>query len=258
MEPDRDLHVHSFFSPCADPAMSFHTILDRAEAAGLRDVGVTDHPYRDGLGRHHGQLALFRASRPSSVRIWIGAELEVAAMGRLVLSRSELPHADYIVAAPSHYDLAGHPPVPDLSDPAQWADRLLTDLENVPGSGADAVAHPFFVYSLQAGVPAELRLPPMEDVLAEIRPRRLDWLLERLAADGIALEISPRSTYLAVFAAFMEGVYRRARAAGVKFLLGSDAHRPEAVGDFSRLAGMLADLDLAEDDLWHPGGAGPA
>lgn len=233
--------------------MTFPAIVEAAAAAGLAQIGIADHPFRRGLGRHHEALAEYRAVSPAPVRIWIGAELEVAGPARLILDPARLPLADYILAAPSHYDLANAPPVRDLRDPVEWADRLLTDIENVPGSGADAVAHPFFVMALQTGGDGVIRLPFLSEILNEMRPRRLDWMLGRLADDGLALEVSPRLTYLPVFERFMIRLYRKARARGVRFLLGSDSHRVSTIGGFQKIRRFLDHAGIGPADLWHPG-----
>lgn len=249
---DRDLHIHTYFSPCADPSMTFERIVGAAEKAGMKDIGFSDHPFRPGLDRHHEAIREFRENLVSPVRVWIAAELEVLARGRLVLSGADLPLADYLIAAPSHYDLIHAPPVRNLSDPVEWADRLMTDLENVPGSGADAVAHPFFVMALQTGGDPAWGLPFMSQVLGEIRPRRLEWMLDQFAADGLALEISPRLTYLPIFEQFMSSLYQKAKRRGMRFILGSDSHRSATVGQFEKLAAFMRGAGLGPQDLWHP------
>jgi histidinol phosphatase-like PHP family hydrolase len=249
---DRDLHVHTFFSPCADPAMSLSAILEAAAAAGVKDVGLTDHPYRPGLAHHHEHLDRGRRAAGSPVRVWIGAELEVLGPQRLVLSTADLPLADYIVAAPSHYDLINFPPVSRMDSAAEWADRLVGDMENVPGSGAHAIAHPFFVYAIVVANPPGLQLPKVEHILPLIMPRRLNNVLEKLAGESIALEISPRAVQTPAFAAFMEDFYRRARRMGIRFLIGSDSHRAATVGRLGGAAALVERLGLTPDDLWHP------
>ncbi|MDZ4198178.1 MAG: PHP domain-containing protein, partial [Kiritimatiellia bacterium] len=126
---DRDLHIHSFFSPCAEPTMTMRAIVEAAAAMGMKDIGITDHPFHRGLAEHHQTLNQFRTDLQSPVRLWIGAELEVIGLGKLVLRPETLPLADYLIAAPSHYDLAKNPPVRNLQDPDEWAYRLLTDIE---------------------------------------------------------------------------------------------------------------------------------
>jgi len=253
-----DYHIHTFFSPCAEATMSPDRIVEAAIAAGCAEVGLTDHPYHDGLARHHQALNHARERlAPAGVRIWIGAELEVVAMGELIIPPSRLPLADYLIAAPSHYDLVGAPPVRDLADPLEWADRLLTDLENVCGSGARAVAHPLYVQEIVKQGPAGRRCAPLAAILAEIRPKRLDHILDRFAEEHIALEISPRLAAHPDFERFMEEWYRRAHRRGVKFMTGSDSHRPHTVGRLGPAEDFIRRLGLSADDFWHPSPARP-
>ena len=253
---ERDLHIHTFFSPCSEPTMSFPAILEAAEKAGVREIGLTDHPHRPGLARLHRALDAARGSHQGPVRVWIGAELEVASMGRLVVPRSELPLADYIIAAASHYDIVGRPPVPNLEDPVAWADRLLTDLENVCGSGAHVIAHPFYSYALLRAVPGH-PTARIDDILEEIRPKRVDRLLEMLAREPVALEISPRLCMHLGLESFIEATYRKARALGVKFATGSDSHRVPSVGQLGQAEYLLQRLELGPEDLWNPSMARP-
>ncbi|OQW97110.1 MAG: hypothetical protein BWK77_02650 [Verrucomicrobia bacterium A1] len=248
---ERDLHIHTFFSPCAEPTMSFPAILAAAEKAGLMEIGLTDHPHRPGLARHHRALDDARDSHRGPVHVWIGAELEVESLGRLVVPPPELPLADYVIAAASHYDIVGRPPVADLKDPVAWADRLLTDLENVSGSGAHAIAHPFYAYALMRAVPG-YPTARMDDILDEIRPRRVERLVEMLAREAIALEISPRMCMHLGLESFIETTYGMARQAGVKFALGSDSHRTATIGHLGQAEGLVQRLGLSPADLWSP------
>lgn len=238
--------------------MSVSAIVDAAEQAGLASVGLADHPHHPDLARHHQFLHHAIRALNSPVKIWIGAELEVAGFQRLVIPPAKLPEADYILAAPSHYDLVHFPPVPHLDDPVEWADRLMTDLENVPGSGAHGIAHPFYVYSILVQPPPGLVLPLMAEILSEIRPRRVDHWLEHCAESGVALEISPRMGITGLFLEFMMQTYRRAQKIGCRFFTGSDAHRADRVGRLGRAEGVLSALGLTDEDLWHPGCLVPA
>ncbi len=232
--------------------MSFERILAAAEAAGAKDIGLTDHPYHPGLAKHHEALCRARERYGKGpVRVWIGAELEVVGIGKLIIPPDQLPQADYIIAAPSHYDLQHFPPVPHLDDPMEWADRLLTDMENVPGSGAHIIAHPFFVTAIMRPGEKGPRLPPIADIIAEMRPKRLDHLLDRIAEAKIALEISPRISVKPEFEAFIEDWYRRAKQRGIRFSTGSDSHRPLTVGKLGPAEKLIGRLELGPRDFWH-------
>ncbi len=248
---ERDLHVHTFFSPCAEPTMSFEAILEAAARAGLYEVGLVDHPHRPGLDRHQVALDRARETHRGPVHAWIGAELEVVGFQRLAIPPSQLPAADYILAAASHYDVVRAPPVIHLEDPFEWADRLMSDLENAVGSGAHVIAHPFYAYVLVHPTPG-VRLAALDDILAEIRPARVDRWLESLAREGMALEISPRACTHLGLESFLEGVYRKAKQLGIQFATGSDAHRVGAIGAFGQAEQLIRRLELGERDLWSP------
>ena len=233
--------------------MTPHRIIAEARGAGLSDIGLTDHPFHDGLPRFHAALRHALNSRDTgSLRVWIGAELEVVGPERLIIPPARLPDADYLIAAPSHYDLEHFPPVQNLEDPAEWADRLLRDMENVIGSGAHAIAHPFYIIEFVRASGARWGLPPLSRVFAEMRPRRLENLLEGLIEAGIALEISPKMCAEPTLQDFLEHWYREALRRGMKFLLGSDSHRPHTIGQLRAAEQVVRRLGLRESDLWHP------
>jgi len=251
-----DYHVHTFFSPCADARMSYHNILDAAEAAGLEEIGLTDHPFHDGLAEHHEHLFLARRRTASRARVWIGAELEVVGPGRLALSRKQLPRADYLIASPSHYDVERHPPVAHLNRPDEWAERMIADMENVPGSEASVIAHPFFVYALLVAAPnGAVRLPGIADIVNAMSPRRLAIMLEKLAAARLALEISPRIGFTPAFTLFMEYLYNEARKYNMRFSLGSDSHRPPTIGRLGAAQVFADRLGLRPEEIWRPDAA---
>ncbi len=233
--------------------MSFAAVLEAAEKAGVKEIGMTDHPHRRGLAQHHEAMDAARRESRSAVKVWIGAELEVTGIERLIVPPNELPLADYFIAAPSHYDVINYPPVPHMWDPVEWADRMMTDMENVPGAGARCLAHPFFTYPIVVRPPDGMQLPTIGEIFDEVRPKRLDHLLQRLAADRVALEISPRMCCTAIFEEFIENMYRRAREVGCRFYTGSDAHRLDSVGRTTpKMQALIQRLSLKEEDLWHP------
>jgi len=248
-----DLHVHSSFSRCADPEMQPSAIVGRALERRVETIGLTDHPHQSGLAAHHAELAAFRSRCAAPIRILIGAELEVIAPGQLIIDPADLPLADYLLAAPSHYDLENDPPVEDLRDARQWAKRILRDFQWVLGTGAAGVAHPFYVFYLIIRSPEEDALPHVGEVLECVDVDTLQWTLEAMRDEGIALELSRRLTSHPTFEEFMGIVYGMARDIGVRFFTGSDAHQLDVVGLFpDPLRRFIDRLDLSEKDLWCP------
>lgn len=247
-----DWHIHTVFSPCAARDMEFSAIVAKALERGLRGVGFTDHPFRRGLAKHHLEIDEYRKKLYAPIDIFIGAELEVAGPGRLVIDPEDLPVADYIIAAPSHYNVLQEEPVENMSDARQWSERLLMDFRNVLGSGADIIAHPFHVYSLQYNLPAGIGFPPLGDVLKLMDRERLRGIMKRLAEEGVALEISRRAHSDPALRSFLEGVFLEYKEYGGKFSLGSDAHSLDRVGVLgSDTENILAAAGVSREDLWE-------
>ncbi len=247
-----DWHIHTFFSPCASPDMRFSAIVAAALDAGLESVGFSDHPFREGLAAHHEKIDEFRRKMYVGVKVFISAELEVIGPGELVLDPADLPLADYIIAAPSHYNVLKDPPVEDMTDADQWAVRMVNDFANVAGSGADIVAHPFYAYSVIFNEPKGMGLPSIESVLHAIDRTKLRDALEAISADGVALEVSYRAHSHPALKGFLQGMFLEAREFGIKFSFGSDAHRLQSVGLFeARTMEFMEGIGLREEELWR-------
>ncbi len=228
-------------------------IAGRALEMNLESIGITDHPHQDGLDWHHDELASFRERCAAPLRIYIGAELEVIAPGRLVIDLAKLPLADYLLAAPSHYEIESDPPVDDLRDPRQWAKRLQRDFQWVLGSGASGVAHPFYVFNLIAGYPEHIGLPHVGEVMERLDIDVLRHVMAGMEREGIALELSRRVNSHPTFEEFMGILYGMAKEIGVLFFTGSDAHKIDAVGVFETpLRRFMSRLGISESDLWSP------
>jgi DNA polymerase (family X) len=195
-----DLHVHA-------EGASLETIAAAAAARGLAYVAITDHsPARGGLDAA-ALLAQGRAIRElnerlgGTPRLLHGVEVDILPDGALDLPAHALAACDWVLGA-AHARL-------DLDRSAQTR-RLVAAIE----SGAiDALAHP-------SGRRVGTRDPIDLDV---------EEVIAAAARTDVALELNahPERHDLGDVHAFV------ARERGAWIVMGTDAHAPAAVGDFS-------------------------
>jgi histidinol phosphatase-like PHP family hydrolase len=245
---EHDLHIHSNLSLCAKPEMTFDNIASAARSRGFTVIGVCDHT--DEVGDWEREKRLLknfdlarRAAQASGVRILVGSEVTMSAPGKLSISPDTARQLDYVSVATNHYHLPGvqHP-----SDRTArgYADHHLDVLESVCSlERADIVTHPFlsgFMKDAQFG---------QEEFFEAIDEERLKELLALLGRRNIRLELNPRVP--AERTEFFRRVVEMGRDAGVRFSLGSDAHRlsDACFGDFLGAAEAVVELGVTEEDM---------
>ena len=148
------------------------------------------------------------------------------------VSRGTLARFDYVVARP--------PVTMDVRGPGQEAgamdrlvDRIVRTIESAP---IDVYAN---VMVLPAGFPSRG---------GELwTTARMERVIAAAAKHGVAFEINRRERTPS-----LEFV-RLAKAAGVKFTIGSDEATPEDYGDWSHLLDVQRQAGLGWRDMWVPG-----
>lgn len=226
-----DLHTHSTFS---DGKTTLDQIAAIARLTGM-DAGVADHC---GLGSFQLETderfeRYFEALLPlpvyRSVELDLGREIRV--------SLENLKRCDYLIGGihslgeRDFFDPAlAEPDIPALLD------EILSDIEkNARIFSFDILAHPGLL-------PVKL-----QSRHGEILDRRWDDRLIGLALRyGFALEISSR------WRVPLAPTVARAKAAGVRFALGSDAHHPEQVCRLEHSLAVAGECGLTDADLFRP------
>lgn len=265
---DHDLHVHTYYSPCARredaqgrPAATPERYFERIRELGLRLIVFTDHFVQDpsapcmvqfykGSGPAILQdlrAELARLEPPEGLQVLIGCETETLAPGTLGVSRALAEQLDFVLAPTTHYHLTGVPQ-PRSFEPQDVADHMLMMLESVVRLGwVDAIAHPFDERESLVG--------DLRRIYEAMDKTRLDDILELAAQQGVALEVngsainSPnRPHYPEMFLP----VVQRAKALGVALTFGSDAHSLDMLGMSSENEAWFQQAGLSADDFVTP------
>lgn len=215
-----DLHVHTTWSDGRD---SLEDMVAGALALGLRYVGISDHSKSLAMARGLDEDRVRRQweaidainARRDGITVLKACEMDVLADGRLDFDDELLAGFDWVTAS-LHSGFT--------QSRKRLTDRLLAAIEH---PGVDAIGHPTGrMFGRRDGYELDF-----------------DTIFARAAATGTCLEINSQPRRLDL----SSGLARRALAAGVRLVIGTDAH---SVGELSlrhfgvtiaRRAGATAD-----------------
>ena len=231
MDGFADFHTHTVYSHGRG------SVLDNALAArrrGLLQVGISDHGPAsllgvgidgvDALRRLRDDIDGLQRSEGVGVQIFLGIEANVVDLkGTLDVPEEVLTRLDYVM-------VGLHVPV----RPRRLADALRFAAVNGPARWLPAVGRRARFLNTEALIGAVNRYPV--DVVTHP-----GWRLP-IDTPALAAACAARGTALEVNASHHHGgvpYIRAAAAAGVDFVVGSDAHCPERVGDFRRAFALL-------------------
>lgn len=242
----QDLHVHTTMS---DGEVPLEEVVRLAAERGVR-VGIADHvstrnPERFVATDRQLQEYL-RAIEPHDV-------FRAAEFCWCDPLSADLPHEimdrfDYRIGSNHGFSLPdgtwGSPwwnslPEPWNSRPRELMEHMVSNLCDLVGSmPIEIVAHSTFM-------PAAL-LKMENDVHAWWTEEREDRFIEAVVANGVALEISNR------YRLPHDRLLRKAKEAGARFSLGSDAHRADQVARLDWAVETARRVGIGEDDMFVP------
>ncbi|HWB42158.1 MAG TPA: DNA polymerase/3'-5' exonuclease PolX [Gemmatimonadales bacterium] len=216
------LHCHTNYS---DGSNTAEELALACRDAGYRYVGITDHSqaaaYAGGL---RSEDLLRQAdeidevnSRLKGIRVLKGVEADILADGRIDFEEYALARLDFVIASiHSRFNMT----------PPEMTARMLAAMDN---RYLTIIGHPTGRLLLS-------RDPYGID---------LDAIIEKAAANGIALEINADPHRLDLD----WRVLRRVRAAGVMVSIGADAHNLAGIGHVEYGVGMARKGWLGPDDI---------
>ena len=236
---DYDLHIHTNFVKHADRRQTIPAILAHAAERGLRFIAITEHVSGPAdLGRIE-QIREEVASVPNPCRVFVGAEIDADRNftdGRLVVDKR--PDLDLVIGS-LHFlpgtDVLPHcEPMPQVA-PEQvferWRDTFLGLTANPI---IDILAHPGAL--IGNALDKTCWVPEVLEVFGQgacLSARNgIAWEVNNLIA--VKLSATQRQQYWRII--------KIACDAGVTLTYGSDAHKPEDVGNVDFVGGLLAKL----------------
>lgn len=261
-----DLHTHNGYYRTVKVPWSVERGWRVARARQLVYLGLSNkvafnHPAPAFLPELRGLVDAFQETAPGPPRVLVGVEVDIGARdGRLPLTPEDLAPADYVIAAP-HNQPVRSLAWPDLTpdEHAEYFDALRDVLyEPLKRHPVDVWGHPFLQEVEHYGEQFWEYLAP---ILRELLPLCED--------QGIALEINSTCfrkhhvpdtarwpslpAYLTEITRAFARVFRVAtEESRVRFVLGSDAHHVDQVGDVGFPHLLARALGIPDDRFVDP------
>ena len=221
-------HIHTNLSRCGHREMTLEAAVRAAEAAGLREIAITDHihPFETPkLRRNKRVLEPQREALQTEVKIYLGAELSAHGVNKHTLKYADFP-LEYKLYAHNHYHMRGWEQPEDRS-PAGYKEHCKQTLYNAIASGRpDCFAHPFIDRYIVREFEDEYGFTPgcitnlwtdneLGDVMTAAKEKQIAWELN--------------TTVFRTYTDFMRRYYHIGKEVGVCFNVGSDAHSADKV-----------------------------
>ncbi|MBQ1954405.1 MAG: PHP domain-containing protein [Clostridia bacterium] len=218
----KNMHMHTCFSRCAKPEMTFEALVRKAEASGFDCIAITDHSnLGESITRCFEEQKKLRDATQTGMKILIGSELSNYGVGKYSETPEVMNSLEYRLFAQNHYHLSWweHP---EERTPKAYVDHMVACLEELFKSGyADCIAHPL--------APVKLRV--FEDpkvVMDAISDECLGSVMEKAEASGVAWEL--HRGVVCAWPEFARRFFNIGREVGAHFVYASDAHNLATVG----------------------------
>ena len=221
-------HIHTNLSRCGGRDMTLEAAVRAAEAAGLKEIAITDHihPFETPkLARNRRVLEPQREAIQTDIKIYLGAELSAHGVNKYTLKYADFP-LEYKLYAHHHYHMRGWAQPEDRS-PYGYKEHCKKVLYTAIASGKpDCFAHPFIDryivrefeddYGFTVGCITDLWTDnELGDIMTAAKEKQIAWELNTTAFHS--------------YTAFMRRYFHIGKETGVCFNVGSDAHRTEKV-----------------------------
>ena len=249
---DRDFHIHTELSCCAQRETTVSGILEACSALGMKIVGISDHFHeldRDfpAMVRANRQLVQQEQRKHPGLQVFLGCEAQMNRPDQCTITPELAAEFDYVLCAANHYHLTENPA--DQS-PAGYAAHYLQMVEGAIDTGfVNSITHPFLHEKLDKTVDRQA-------VLGAYDAGALDRVLAKAARRQVAFELNPGHAVCA--AEFFAKLVLQCRRHGVKIQLGSDAHAIAHLGYLKEQGTRYTfeDLEslfgLKREDLYTP------
>ncbi len=245
MRVTHNMHVHSRVSLCAKPEMELEAVVGAAYHAGLDLIGLSDHideaddSAREALVLANRELV---ARSGSPVRVLVGTETTVLSPGRPAAGDGAREALDFVSVALNHYHLKNVEHPVERTPQGYAAHHLEMMRATIECPWVDIVVHPFLHGKLSAADHSR--------VLEAYDRREMRDTLELMAKQDVRMELNPG--HVAHAPGFFAEVVEMGRQAGLRFVIGTDAHRLVDIGYTEQGLALLEQIGLRESDISLP------
>jgi histidinol phosphatase-like PHP family hydrolase len=258
---DRDWHIHTKLSKCARLEATVHSYLEAARSQGLKSVGFSNHCWAENIPGasefYRGQgvehvLSIKKElaeEKDSYLQIFVGCETEFLGGKILGLDKEHAKLFDFIWIPANHFHQKGFVVPENLGSggPREVAELLYRRfLEAVELDFGTGIVHPLIPLGFKEQEEAILKC-------------FTNWMYEncfRAASQaGIAIEINADTACNQTvpdaqgFSCLYTMMHTIARECGCKFFFGSDAHQPDLIRNYKRMAEFATHCGITETML---------
>ena len=216
-----NMQIHSDLSRCASRQMTMERIIIEAEKAGIETIGISDHiDYLDPVREEQilENFVLRDKLRPA-IDVKIGCEASQINPTTIAIRSNTAEELDFVLVAANHYHLE-QVENPTGKSPLAYAQHHLKMIQGaINWSHTTIIPHPFYL--------SKVRQIDHLLVMDSYDQPQLNRVLSNAAKNSVAFEINPRQVIKSP--EFFQLLVRRGQQLGVKFALGTDAHKPEDI-----------------------------
>jgi len=216
-------------------------ITTEAEKAGVGIIGISDHIDYPDSDRQNQLLDNFiiREKLNPSIDLRIGCETSQFNPNTFAVDEETAQQLDFVLVASNHYHLS-HVENPDDKSPSGYAAHYLRMVEGaIDWEHTTIIAHPFLL--------AKVRNINHSEVLASYNRDVLNRVLQKAAERNVAFELNPRHLRYAMD--FFKELLDFGKQAGLKFALGTDAHKPHEIAYSTEDIETLNNLGVRKQDF---------
>lgn len=218
-----NMHIHTHFSSCAKPEMTFSAIVKEAERCGLTDIALTDHSgpdEKDQISRCFETLKKERDGTDTRVRVRIGSELSLYGVGKYSETPETMRKLEYRLFAQNHYHLRTWEHPEDRSPRGYILHTLACLSELFNTDYADCIAHPIAPIKIKS-------LENPERLFDSISDNELGGIMEKAENARCAWEL--HSGVVLTWPEWSRRFFNIGREVGSHFTFASDAHTIAAI-----------------------------
>jgi histidinol phosphatase-like PHP family hydrolase len=261
MKPiDQDLHVHTNLSRCGKSEATVENCLAAAEKQGIKTIGFANHcwaaemphesPWYRGQNIEH--VLSIRGQLPDDtrgLRILVGCETEYIGNGIAGLNKELAGRFDFVWIPANHFHQKGFVVPGELGSggPGAVAELLYRRfMEAVDLGFGSGIVHPFRPLGF---------LEWEGEILDRISDIQYENCFKAAVSAGIAVEIGAYTGDCKTgsapngFSSLYLRIYTIARECGCKFFFGTDAHHPDAITGYDRMAAFAESCGIDDANL---------
>ncbi len=254
---EHDLHIHTYFSPCANETATVEHYFRKAKELGLKKIGFADHMWDSAVpctvtdykkltyeyvSQIHSDVA---KCNTDGVTILYGCETEIDKNGLIGIGEEVASQLDFLIVPQSHTHLTMPKEFyePYRKHAEYMLDRFYDIVESPLNKYITTIPHPFAAVACPYDNRELVRLisdKEFSDCFRAAKEKKIAIEINSGALEGSMQELRENP---------MIHMFQIAKDVGCKFVFGSDSHGSTGHDSFWKCYVVAAMLELKESDL---------